>query len=345
MGALKPWHISDSRGRAGPALRRQAAPGRGALAGSVAADHQGGDQGPGRRRRRSRREGRAAVRPSAGCSPTEIQQPGTSRRRRGSAAAVRRPGAAHQRTLIRGRGALACSRKNKGPSKFEAAADGSMTLMEHVRELRNRLFWASLGILGRPDRRVHRLRLGLRPSSRARTARSTARGSSTPRARGSATSSSSASADRLHPPAQDRAVGRADRRRPGLAVTSCGPSSRPVCTGTSASGRTSSSRSRRRCSSAAPSLAYVVVDKSLAFIHGGRRPRHHHPARGDGVHRLRHEHDPAVRGGVRVPAGAADAQLHRGGQRAPAAELVAGRSSSSRSRSPRSPPRTPARSA
>lgn len=44
--------------------------------------------------------------------------------------------------------ALSLSRKNKGPSKFEAAADGSMTLMEHVRELRNRLFWASLGILG-----------------------------------------------------------------------------------------------------------------------------------------------------------------------------------------------------
>jgi sec-independent protein translocase protein TatC len=35
----------------------------------------------------------------------------------------------------------------KGPSKFEAAADGSMTLMEHVRELRNRLFWASLGLV------------------------------------------------------------------------------------------------------------------------------------------------------------------------------------------------------
>ncbi|GGN66619.1 Sec-independent protein translocase protein TatC [Actinoplanes lobatus] len=38
-------------------------------------------------------------------------------------------------------------RKNKGPSKFQQAADGSMTLIEHVRELRNRLFWASLGIV------------------------------------------------------------------------------------------------------------------------------------------------------------------------------------------------------
>ena len=39
-------------------------------------------------------------------------------------------------------------RRRRGPSKFQQAADGSMTLMEHVRELRNRLFWASLGIVG-----------------------------------------------------------------------------------------------------------------------------------------------------------------------------------------------------
>ena len=31
---------------------------------------------------------------------------------------------------------------------IEQAADGSMTLIEHVRELRNRLFYASLGIIG-----------------------------------------------------------------------------------------------------------------------------------------------------------------------------------------------------
>ena len=37
--------------------------------------------------------------------------------------------------------------RRRGPSKFEQAADGSMTLIEHVRELRNRLFWASLGII------------------------------------------------------------------------------------------------------------------------------------------------------------------------------------------------------
>jgi sec-independent protein translocase protein TatC len=39
-------------------------------------------------------------------------------------------------------------RRRQGPSKFEQAADGSMTLIEHIRELRNRLFWASLGIVG-----------------------------------------------------------------------------------------------------------------------------------------------------------------------------------------------------
>jgi len=43
---------------------------------------------------------------------------------------------------------MALSLRRQGPSKFEQAADGSMTLIEHVRELRSRLFWASLGILG-----------------------------------------------------------------------------------------------------------------------------------------------------------------------------------------------------
>ena len=42
---------------------------------------------------------------------------------------------------------MALSLRRQGPTKFEQASDGSMTLMEHVRELRNRLFWASLGIL------------------------------------------------------------------------------------------------------------------------------------------------------------------------------------------------------
>nr|WP_191842976.1 twin-arginine translocase subunit TatC [Catellatospora chokoriensis] len=35
----------------------------------------------------------------------------------------------------------------RGPSQRERAADGSMTLIEHIRELRSRLFKASLGIL------------------------------------------------------------------------------------------------------------------------------------------------------------------------------------------------------
>lgn len=37
--------------------------------------------------------------------------------------------------------------KRRGPSNFERAADGSMTLIEHLRELRMRLFRASLGLL------------------------------------------------------------------------------------------------------------------------------------------------------------------------------------------------------
>ena len=43
---------------------------------------------------------------------------------------------------------MAISLRRRGPSKFQQAADGSMTLLEHVRELRSRLFWASLGLLG-----------------------------------------------------------------------------------------------------------------------------------------------------------------------------------------------------
>ncbi|SCL28441.1 twin-arginine translocase subunit TatC [Micromonospora inyonensis] len=37
--------------------------------------------------------------------------------------------------------------RKRGPSNFERAADGSMTLVEHIRELRSRLFRASLAIL------------------------------------------------------------------------------------------------------------------------------------------------------------------------------------------------------
>ncbi|MFI6783188.1 twin-arginine translocase subunit TatC [Micromonospora sp. NPDC050276] len=42
---------------------------------------------------------------------------------------------------------MAFALRKRGPSTFERAADGSMTLIEHVRELRNRLFRASLGIV------------------------------------------------------------------------------------------------------------------------------------------------------------------------------------------------------
>jgi sec-independent protein translocase protein TatC len=42
---------------------------------------------------------------------------------------------------------MALALRRQGPSKFEQASDGSMTLIEHVRELRNRLFWASIGLV------------------------------------------------------------------------------------------------------------------------------------------------------------------------------------------------------
>jgi sec-independent protein translocase protein TatC len=38
-------------------------------------------------------------------------------------------------------------RRRKGPSQFERAADGSMTLMEHLRELRSRLFKGAIAVL------------------------------------------------------------------------------------------------------------------------------------------------------------------------------------------------------
>ncbi|MEO3780824.1 twin-arginine translocase subunit TatC [Micromonospora sp. B11E3] len=42
---------------------------------------------------------------------------------------------------------MAFALRKRGPSNFERAADGSMTLIEHIRELRNRLFRASLAIV------------------------------------------------------------------------------------------------------------------------------------------------------------------------------------------------------
>ncbi|MEU3457576.1 twin-arginine translocase subunit TatC [Micromonospora sp. NPDC006766] len=42
---------------------------------------------------------------------------------------------------------MAFALKKRGPSGFERASEGSMTLVEHIRELRNRLFRASLGIV------------------------------------------------------------------------------------------------------------------------------------------------------------------------------------------------------
>jgi sec-independent protein translocase protein TatC len=43
--------------------------------------------------------------------------------------------------------ALSLSRQEKQPSQFDRASDGSMTLIEHVRELRSRLFIASIGLV------------------------------------------------------------------------------------------------------------------------------------------------------------------------------------------------------
>ncbi|MFG1678256.1 twin-arginine translocase subunit TatC [Micromonospora sp. NPDC049282] len=42
---------------------------------------------------------------------------------------------------------MAFGLKKRGPGSFARASDGSMTLIEHIRELRNRLFRASLAIL------------------------------------------------------------------------------------------------------------------------------------------------------------------------------------------------------
>ncbi len=42
---------------------------------------------------------------------------------------------------------MAFALKKRGPSNFERAADGSMTLVDHIRELRSRLFRASLAIV------------------------------------------------------------------------------------------------------------------------------------------------------------------------------------------------------
>src|SRR5262245_4825102 len=42
---------------------------------------------------------------------------------------------------------MAIALRRSGPSNFDRASDGSMTLMEHIRELRNRLFLAAIGLV------------------------------------------------------------------------------------------------------------------------------------------------------------------------------------------------------
>ncbi|MDM4718936.1 twin-arginine translocase subunit TatC [Micromonospora sp. WMMA1363] len=42
---------------------------------------------------------------------------------------------------------MAFALRKRGPSKFQQAVDGSMTLVEHIRELRDRLFRASLAVV------------------------------------------------------------------------------------------------------------------------------------------------------------------------------------------------------
>jgi sec-independent protein translocase protein TatC len=42
---------------------------------------------------------------------------------------------------------MALTLRRRGPTRFQQASDGSMTLLDHVRELRNRLFIASIGLV------------------------------------------------------------------------------------------------------------------------------------------------------------------------------------------------------
>ena len=124
-----------SRGRADPALRREAAPRRGPLAGPVAADHQGRDQEPAATttatspRRPTRRPATSRCRRTPGSrrrTPVSRSRPRTSRRRRSSRSSTRCTASAT--TDRRAPRAVAFALRKRGPSTFERAADGSMTL-------------------------------------------------------------------------------------------------------------------------------------------------------------------------------------------------------------------------
>ena len=207
-----------------------------------------------------------------------------------------------------------------------------MTLIEHIRELRNRLFKASLAILVGLDRRL------LRSSQpvfdilqAARTARCPRR-SSVRRRR--ASSSSSAPADgfllklkialwvglivaapvwlyqlwAFIAPGLHR-----HERKYGLHLRR---------------------RSPRRCSRPAPCWPTSWSPRACAFLLDAGVDGDDHPARGHPLHRLRHQHDADLRGGVRVPADRADAQLRRRGQRASGCSAGGGSRSSCSSCSP-----------
>ncbi len=62
--------------------------------------------------------------------------------------------------------------RRKGPSQFQRASDGSMTLMEHLRELRSRLFKACFGRPRRLDHRAVHRRAGAQVPATSHTATS-----------------------------------------------------------------------------------------------------------------------------------------------------------------------------
>ena len=240
MGALKPWHIivfvvvlvllfgakrlPDAARSLGRSLRIIKAETKGLVDDDNDVAEKAEPQYTRQPLHPSRSTTRASPATSRRSRVTSSRSTASSRRSRLPAAAagpaVRGPGAAHQRPLTR---TMAISLRRQGPSKFEQASDGSMTLIEHVRELRNRLFWASLGI-------VAGLIVGFIISEwvfdhpeAALLRAATAPGSSTPYRPAECCSFLRPRRRRpADPAAEDRAVGRPDRGRPGLAVPAVG---------------------------------------------------------------------------------------------------------------------------
>ena len=274
MGALKPWHIivlvvvlvllfgakrlPDAARSLGRSLRIIKAETRG-----LSEDDDVAEKAEAQYGRRPRRAGRLAAdyQPVAARSA----EPTSSRGRCD-------PVAARPRQLSRPADGAGPAPSRRQRAQFERAADGSMTLIEHIRELRSRLFMASLGVVVGLIVGFLVSQRGVRPAEQAvlrlaEVARAAGGMCTVRRARRRATRFVLQLKIALW---VGLIVGRAGLALPAVGVHRArpAPARAPL-------GLRLRRRSPRRCSPPARVLAYFVVATSLPFLLQARRPGVH----------------------------------------------------------------------